>query len=410
MNRNFIKFRFSIFLSILLSMGVQGQKPRFVYIQSQDNQPFYVKIDKNSFNSSATGYMIIPKLTENFYQLTIGFPKNEWPEQDATINLTDSSAGYFLKKLDSAGWSLINLQTPVSKIVPYPETAGNKPEIIPIGGEFARVLAEVVNDSSIAWKTVTRELPASATQAEPIQQNTTGEPPVLKTNSTELTVSTQPDSAIVFKSIEKIKADSTTGGLSLIYVDRALADEDTIKIFIAGEEGKKEYEVPGRTVLVDTIAIKTDSRFIDMELQNPNKKADSGVVINDFVITERKQNINNTTPDAIREKETAAESVMINSDCRSNASEHDFMELRKQMASKKSEKEMIKVASRQFGKKCFTTGQVKNLGVLFISEEEKLGFYKAVFPRVSDSHNFKTLEDQFTGAEFRTRFRALQGH
>ncbi|WP_462253819.1 hypothetical protein, partial [Ferruginibacter sp.] len=43
---------------------------------------------------------------------------------------------------------------------------------------------------------------------------------------------------------------------------------------------------------------------------------------------------------------------------------------------------------KQFITVCFTTEQIKNLGALFIKEEERYKFYVGAFPFVSDSHNY----------------------
>ena len=45
-----------------------------------------------------SGYIIIGKLIEGAYPLTIGSPKNEWPELNVTLNVKDINTGYLLKK------------------------------------------------------------------------------------------------------------------------------------------------------------------------------------------------------------------------------------------------------------------------------------------------------------------------
>ena len=77
------------------------------------------------------------------------------------------------------------------------------------------------------------------------------------------------------------------------------------------------------------------------------------------------------------------------------------------MAAQSNEKNMLVAAYKQFIKSCFTTEQVKNLGVLFITQEEKYKFFVAAFPFVSDTHNFGTLDDQLTDNYYKTRFKAM---
>ena len=179
------------------------------------------------------------------------------------------------------------------------------------------------------------------------------------------------------------------------------------KVEVTTENKKKTEEA----VSVKKEGVKTsNSRFIDMELQNPNAKTDTGAKkTDDSVIMQKKEIVEDVSDE---EKETAITTadtgkVIISSNCKKIADQNDFLELRKQMATDTSEKEMIKTATRQFVKNCFTTEQVKNLGVLFIAEEERYKFFVAAFPYVTDSNNFKTLEDQLSDNYYKTRFNVM---
>src|SRR6188768_2663174 len=90
---------FVIPLLLNLSFIPGGGQNRFIYIQTENKQAFYVKMDKKILSSSASGYMIISKLIDSTYKFSIGFPKNEWPEQNVTITLKEADAGYLLKNL-----------------------------------------------------------------------------------------------------------------------------------------------------------------------------------------------------------------------------------------------------------------------------------------------------------------------
>jgi hypothetical protein len=77
------------------------------------------------------------------------------------------------------------------------------------------------------------------------------------------------------------------------------------------------------------------------------------------------------------------------------------------MAAQKSEADMRMLAGKQFNSTCFTTEQIKNLGVLFITEEERYKFYVSAYPFVSDVENFATLESQLADSYYITRFKAM---
>src|SRR5882757_6295280 len=98
-----MKYLFASLL-ICLSVSAHAQQNHFKYIQADNRQPFYIKLDKKILSSSASGYLIIPKLQEGNYTLTIGFPKNEWPEQNVTCSVNKKDAGYLLKNFGDKGW------------------------------------------------------------------------------------------------------------------------------------------------------------------------------------------------------------------------------------------------------------------------------------------------------------------
>lgn len=428
MNVSLLKLRFLFFLSLLLSLGVQAQNPRFIYIQAENKQPFYVKIDRKILSSSATGYIIIPRLTEKDYQLTIGFSQNEWPEFNVTVQVKDSDIGLLLRMTENKSWGVTNLRTNESLA-----SSKEQVEVVSEGDEFARILAQVVNDPSIAQVTVVKKMKAEekVVQAEVDKKIVktdnvkTATPEIIKEEIKPVEV--QPDvkkDAVIDKAeISKLKEESSSAGLLITYLDVVNAATDTIKVFMpvikteavieeAAIEKEKQPEIPQAVVKKDE-AGKRDSRFIDMELQNPNAKKDTAAPVkDDFVITEKKSEINTTTVTESKTETAASDTkkVMINSDCKKIASQDDFLELRKNMAAETSEKAMQKTASKQFVKTCFTAEQVKNLGVLFISEEERYKFFVAAFPFVSDTHNFDALEDQLTGEYYKKRFKAMLGH
>ena len=80
------------------------------------------------------------------------------------------------------------------------------------------------------------------------------------------------------------------------------------------------------------------------------------------------------------------------------------------MAAEENEKNMIKAAGKRFAVTCFTAEQVKNLGVLFITEEEKYKFYVTAYPFVSDPENIAVLEEQLTDEYFKSRLKVMRSH
>ena len=412
MNANYLKLRLLSFLAFLLSQGVQAQQARFIYIQTENKQPFYVKMDKRILSSSLSGYIIISRLIDSTYKLVVGFPKNEWPEMNVAVNVKENHAGLLLKNYGKGDWGMVNLQNNQLQVMQVSPPPIIEEEVKLSEDEFAKILAAVVNDPSIAEVTVIKTTEIAIKPNE----NKATETPVADPEIKSMPVNSPLSDTLTGKTeITKLREDNSTEGLFITYLDKGNTTRDTISVFMPQ---KKEPVIAEKSIekeITDTLTKQAntadkDSRFIDMELQNPNTKADSGALKkDDFVITEKKAVVNNE-PDQKKEPKTMnsnADKVMINSDCKKIATQNDFLKLRKQMAAQSIEKNMLIVAYKQFISTCFTTEQVKNLGVLFITQEEKYKFFVAAFPFVADTHNFGTLDDQLTDNYYKTRFKAM---
>ncbi|HUS00268.1 MAG TPA: hypothetical protein VMY77_00990, partial [Chitinophagaceae bacterium] len=54
---------------------VNAQDTHFIYLQTENKQPFFVKLNNKTLNSYPSGYLIIPNLDDGLYSLVIGFPE-----------------------------------------------------------------------------------------------------------------------------------------------------------------------------------------------------------------------------------------------------------------------------------------------------------------------------------------------
>jgi hypothetical protein len=195
-------------------------------------------------------------------------------------------------------------------------------------------------------------------------------------------------------------------------------EKDTVyeqpKIIAKTETPKKE----------DTVKIKTDTAEKKAEpvLEKTNqplmdsiatlKKADSPKVVKaemkkiDSSVTAK---ILDTPRAEIKapEPEKPSGLVMVNSDCSKFANDHDVDKLRVKMMNEKDAGNRIFIAHKVFKSMCFSTKQVKALSELFPGDELKFRFFETAWPFVSDTLQFKTLEETLTDSFFITRFRTL---
>ena len=129
----------------------KAQQTHFVYLQTENSQPFYVKINNKVMSSSPAGYLILSKLQDGDYKVNIGFPKREFPEEHFEIVIDKNNLGFLLKNFGEKGWGLFNMQS-------YGVVMGGNTETIASTAKnlqedpFSRLLANVVKDSSILQK------------------------------------------------------------------------------------------------------------------------------------------------------------------------------------------------------------------------------------------------------------------
>ena len=450
------KLLFPIFLFILfVPLYLKAQVNHFIYLQTETKHPFYAKLNKKLMGSSASGYLIIPKLKGGAYNLAIGFMQGDNEEQNYNCTIGNKDVGYLIKNFGDKGWGLFNLQT---LEVIMSDTNPDKLKDVSKAGkadDFSSMLSEVVNDPSI------KRSGNKNNELKPIvskKEDKPGLPTEVKTDSVSNKENVkpnkfEPEEPLFKKGITKIKVTTDIDGVETIYVDVSNGLPDTIKIFIPTENNsevdgnnntktdklvtpKKRNKQNGNiqediqktestqqtdtntTAIINSVINETkldskinndsvlekksdDTKLLPKQLSGKNEKAD--------------EKIKNKDDDSLLTNKSAtllsdqkfSPIAMINSDCKSNATDDDFLKLRKKMASVEEEEKMITIAKKFFKTKCFTTDQIKNLSSLFLKDAGKYNFFDVAYQYVSDSHNFSTLETQLSDPYFISRFKAL---
>jgi hypothetical protein len=387
---------------VCFGIGAQSQQYHFVYLQTDNKQPFYVRIQEKLYSSSSTGYLVIPKLRSGSHIITVGFPKNEWPSQIISLQITDKDLGYSLKNFESKGWALFNWQT-MEVINSNQSSANNSPVVSTTEATdgFSSVLSEVVN-------TPLQKKPVNEPTAQPVSVNV----PATATVSDAPPVVSKQEVAPsnIASNISKISSISDETSTAIIYVDRWEGGIDTIQVIIAGKITDTKPIVVESTAVVSkpsvteppmtNVSKDASEKFLDIELPNPNAG-------NASIPTDKKEGTSIAAESAPENKTVVTKPVMINSDCKQVATEEDFFKLRKKMVGQKSEKDMAEAAIKFFKQKCYTVAQVKNLGAIFLTDAGKYTFLENAYPFVLDSHNFSSLESMLTDTFYVNQFKSL---
>jgi Domain of unknown function (DUF4476) len=379
-------------LFLFVQQAASSQKVFFIYIQSESGQPFYVKLSEKTHNSSASGYIILPKLIDSVYNFSIGFPQQSGSPQNYTVTIGKRDQGFLLKKFGEKGWGLFHLQT-MSVIMAgsekTPASDASKKDDKDVS-PFTEVLSKASDDPSLKEKTIQvipeekkkDEIPGATTvkevviETKPQPESKPVEIVEKKADSKEVITAENKEPVLVkidppvevpvvdykMSVVAKKSESSTTEGFGLVYTDTYNGQQDTIRLII------------------------------------PNPKPLSAIFK-----TEIKEEAKEKTEVPVEPIVSANKNV----NCPAVATESDFFQLRKIMAAAESDDDMIIEAKKYCKKVCFSVAQVGNLSSLFLTDEGKYKFFDATYRHSSDAENFPSLQSQLKEEYYINRFKAM---
>ncbi len=430
-----------VFILLFVFSGIASfsQQEFFVYLQADNNQPFYARISTGMYSSTENGYMIIPKLKDSVYEVVIGFAKNAFPEQNFSFAINKKDKGFQLKNLGEKGWVLVNLQNRsvimsrgiASKTVA--EFSGVKKT-----DAFSEMLANVVNDSSILYTAVKAPPPevtpekkapvinvpaekndqykdsirpamaVPTANTEPVKHADsilepgfilpksaadTMEPPAKTSNTSPVII--KPDSSKAINPalaqvitekpfIAKIEEKKTDGTYQAVYLEQYILSTDTIKIIIPSDESTLLNTIPASPIPEKKTELIPDQKNVSDE-----KALSSKPVVIDTAASVKK----------------AVE--ITNSDCKNFATDYDVDKLRIKLLNDKTIDDKLATAKKYFKTKCLSVKQIRALTELFPSDETKYRFFDVSYPYISDTGNFYLLEALIENDYYKNRFKAM---
>ncbi|MCZ2457983.1 MAG: hypothetical protein LC128_00010 [Chitinophagales bacterium] len=406
----------SILFSLMIVLGCNAfsQKIYFMYLQTEQEQPFFVRMNDSVYSSTSSGYLIMPKMYDTTYNFSVGFPGNKWPDQKFSVKIGGKDHGYLIKDFGDKGWGLFDLQTLAVQMA-APGMYRNENNASSNVSPFTEMLAKATGDSalkeappepkaeekksemivkkpeikkdSVMEKTVSVvekpvvEKPVLMTKAEPKVENVSS--PVQNEVKNNVIPAAYKKSTVIRKS-----ESSTTAGFIVTYIDDYGSGIDTVKITIP------EPVAAAKSVTKEK---KGEVKFLDMDVEAAKTAG----------VSDQKK----AQTEAMAEKPDKAVDTLTSAATSKNncvaADDKDFFELRKNMAASTGNDEMISVAKKYFKAKCFSTAQLKNLSTLFLDEAGKYEFFDAADGHVSDIENFGSLESELKDPYYINRFKAM---
>jgi hypothetical protein len=442
-------FKLFVFL-FFASASLNAQKVYFIYLQTDNQQPFYARMGDKIYNSTAAGYLILSNLRDSIYSVNIGMQGSEVADQPYSIPVNKKDQGFLIKNFGDKGWGLFNL-TSMATIMPQSKPVNSAQTVKTEKREdnaFTNLLAKAADDSTIKEKPVIEkpvEKKADATvsgtsntekkeEVKEIAPSSQGEiknavpssqgnikngivvAPVVIKEDTKIDNTVNKEQGQESKNAAKMKEDSIAA--AKVKEDELLKEEELRKQDSI-EEAKMQSNIEGdykRSV----VKLKSESStttgiglvFLDMlsdqvtdtirVLIQPDTKKAAPVQTN-----QQEKKFLDVPPVDSAEKVATQKVAAKSNNCKAVAVEDDFYKLRKRMAGANNDDAMITEAKKVFKTKCFSTVQVKNLSALFLTDESKYNFFDAAYPHISDPENFSFLQSELKDEYFINRFKAM---
>lgn len=425
-----------LLLSIAACFGllVSAQKVYFLYFQTEDQSPFYIRMGDKIYSSAASGFLILSNLTDTTYYFNVGFAKSTEPETKFSVAVNQGDRGFLIKKFED-GLALFDLEE--LSMVKSSESQKDNTIYETKSDAFSNVLSKAAGDPSIIKVPVAKkeeekpkpeekvDIVAKVEEKRPnenpvVQDSVIAQKEIVKDSKpvsdsvvahssdkvdTALQQQTSLDTAAIQQPLLVKKEDtptqeiayrpslvsrhsesSTTEGFGIIYFDKTDELTDTIRILIPASKVK--------------LAPDTDTTSA-IDIQTSNNKIDSSVQI-------AKKEIDAKPTETQTSTEIPA-ATKVNTTCKATATEKDFLKLRKKMAAEDTDEAMIDEAKKDFRNKCYTVEQVRYLSTLFLTSAAKYQFFDAAYEHVSDKNNFASLGSEIKDDYYAKRFKALIG-
>jgi hypothetical protein len=247
------RFLFLVLASCLV-LGAQAQRVYFIYLQSENAAPFFVKMADKVYSSTSTGYVILSNLKDSTYTFSVGFPGGKVAETRFSVPINNGDRGFLLKNFEN-GLTLFDLQT--LGVIKAMAVAGvpDNVQVVARTDAFTKLLAEAADDESLLYTTVSTKAPdvPKEVKKEPVPET---KPDVVVQQKTEpkTGIVAAADTSTAKPEAEK-PATETVKTLA-----SPLKDEPKADTLVAVAPIKKE-EVKGEEVKTDILKeeVKNDS-------------------------------------------------------------------------------------------------------------------------------------------------------
>ncbi|MCA6438846.1 MAG: hypothetical protein ACRCSM_13970 [Sediminibacterium sp.] len=111
MIKRFFLYRLSFCGLLFFLVGGISAQTNFLYIQSENNQPYFIQWKGNTYGSSGKGYLFIPQLPNGKQDISLSFPGNQYREYIFSFTVADKPKGFALRITQDGEWILMDMVT-----------------------------------------------------------------------------------------------------------------------------------------------------------------------------------------------------------------------------------------------------------------------------------------------------------
>ncbi len=454
---------------MVLLMAVQGiaQRDHFVYLQTDNQEPFYIVFGGVNYSSSSAGHLILPKLADAEYKVDIGFP-GKIATTTFVIPISGKDEGYLIAtdaekpslRHVLSGATMQAYQPPAPKPVVVvkeeakPEVTAIEKKVEPTVTAAVVVAADSVASAPVAvtvkseaappaetdkpvtmdTKTMTLEEKLKALEAEEARMMASykkGEP---VKNSAGKEANKQEKKTSAANAIPEGKTGET------IYVEGAAAATVAKKT-----ESEATPKTETKSAVVNTVppvqstATKSapgvgDRKFLDMELgvdsaqlvkpiaetnNVPTQKANTVIAAVNSAVSDTMQ-MHASTPKAaetlvaaeVQEKKadtvnTIKPVAAARKPCTQIMSDSAFSKLQTTLDAITDEDDLIYEARKSFKQQCVTTYQIKTIAAAAKTDALRYRMLDAAWPYAADYFNYRELRSLLKDDYYITRFDAM---
>ena len=427
---------------LCLPLAAVSQHYHFIYLQGYNNQVFYVKKQGDVLSSSATGFIILPRLQPGIHLFTVGFPRNQFPEYEFRVELKSSDRGFSLKNLEDKGWVLLDMQTaevvggrkldPPQAMIRIESQKSNDP--------FSVILASAVGDPGIR-ETSLVAMTASRTSPPLARNGNTAKPsgavssaPPAKAVVPPVNGVSRPDSAPSLASSETASpSNAGTGAPSGSAPAPSPSGNVPVSQLSAMPAGASVSDSVVNESLqaskADATALKAAEPASDNSTGLPKLMSGGpgaqirkiseikGWKTTELIFVDAGEGVADTITVLIDDVVASVDSGIVSSpgpvvsqnrsDCRDMGDEKDMMNLRKRVLRQQNEEEMLVLTLKEIKSRCYTVEMLQNMSYVFVSDRMRFRLFEEAYPYVFDPGSFGRLERLLTSDEYIARFRAL---